>query len=131
MIAEVYFNLHKKCLSVRDAKTRLVIRHTELIRLANCQFKVSEAVRQRVLRERRKNVHALVKGSPSCIGPDTQLALRYPSDMQALGYCRATYNPYKYCTFVDLETLEPVLTAREVIIQGRTIWYLPSGEHYV
>lgn len=62
MIVEVYRNLTKGCWSVRDAKTRLVIDHKDELTLANCAFKVSEAGRQRVLKEKRKNVHAVVKG---------------------------------------------------------------------
>lgn len=61
----VYFNLHKKCWSIRamegNQKGR-VIAHAQAVELANCTFKVSEAGRQRVLREKRKNVHAGVVG---------------------------------------------------------------------
>ena len=62
----VYFNLHKKCLSVKalegESKGR-VIAHADSVELVNATFKVSQAGRQRVLRERRKNVHAGVVGT--------------------------------------------------------------------
>lgn len=62
MIVQVYFNLHKKCWSLRDKKTRRVIDHKQELVLTHCKFHVSEAGRQRVIREKRKNVHAWCEG---------------------------------------------------------------------
>ena len=45
----VYRNLHKKCYSVKDWKTKKVIAHVDNIFLKDAVFKVSEAGRQRVL----------------------------------------------------------------------------------
>ena len=61
----VYRNLHQKCWSVqqKDSKGRWkVVAHAESITLADCVFRVSEAGRQRVLSEGRKNVHAYIQG---------------------------------------------------------------------
>lgn len=61
----VYWNLHKKCWSVKALRGRFkgkVIGHTQTLQLHACEFKVSEAGRQRVLKEQRKNVHAGVVG---------------------------------------------------------------------
>jgi hypothetical protein len=55
------------------------------------ELKVSEAGRQRVLREKRKNVHAGVKGTR---------VFRIPNK-DSLFFQPAYYNPYKYETFVD------------------------------
>lgn len=61
----VYFNLHKKVFSVRamegENKGR-VIAHTTTVELRDAVFKVSQAGRERVLKEKRKNVHAGVQG---------------------------------------------------------------------
>ncbi len=60
----VYRNLHKKCLSVQhktDKGWRL-LKHVESIRLKSPSYIVSQAGRDRVLREKRKNVHAVVEG---------------------------------------------------------------------
>lgn len=62
----VYWNLHKKVYSVQDAATRVVVCHAEHICLRNVTYKVSEAGRQRVLAEQRKNVHAFLVGEPHC-----------------------------------------------------------------
>jgi len=56
----VYFNLHKKVWSVRQSGK--VVEHTKDIMLKDCRFLVSEAGRKRVLREKKKNVHAGVSG---------------------------------------------------------------------
>ena len=61
----VYFNLHKKVWSVKALEgpnKGKVIEHTTNINIANAKFKVSEAGRQRVLKEKKKNVHAGVTG---------------------------------------------------------------------
>lgn len=104
---EVYRNIHKSrragrpVYSVRDAKTKRVIAHESLIVLTDAKFKVSEAGRQRVLREKRKNVHAVIEGTwvePGSIdmsGPNLVVL----------------YNPYKFSTFVADATKQPVHTA--------------------
>ena len=60
-----YRNLHRQCWSVKALEGPLkgkVIYHASDITLAWCDFKVSKAGRQRVLREQKKNVHAGVQG---------------------------------------------------------------------
>lgn len=104
----IYFNLHKKCLSVQDAKTRKVIAHVPGIQLKDVVFKVSESGRQRVLREQRKNVHAFIEGY-------------YSSKVEIENHREVTYNPYKYSTFVDREQELPIERAEKVIVEGRRI----------
>lgn len=58
-----YWNLHKKLWSVRDQKTKKVIHHLTSLTLTDCELKVSEAGRQRVLKEKCKNVHAGIIGN--------------------------------------------------------------------
>jgi hypothetical protein len=98
----VYFNLHKKLFSVRDHITGLVVGHTDMIALENVTFKVSEAGRQRVLREKRKNVHAGVLGTVK------DLPIAPPGHA-------AFYNPYKYSSFVDING-QAVLKASTVLL---------------
>lgn len=61
-MVKVYYNLHKKCFSIKDIKTGLVVAHGNNFSIFNPEFKVSEKGRQRVLREKKKNVHAYVIG---------------------------------------------------------------------
>lgn len=58
----VYYNLHKKCLSVMDKKTRLVVDHVDSIQLDNVKFIVSAAGLARLRRRKRKSVIAFVEG---------------------------------------------------------------------
>ena len=58
---EVYKNLNHDCFSVRQGG--IVRFHTKIVCLKNVTYKVSEAGRQRVLKEKRKNVHAFVVGT--------------------------------------------------------------------
>jgi len=102
----VYFNLHKKCFSIKalegDRKGR-VVAHSTTVLLEGCKFKVSEAGRQRVLREKRKNVHAGVTGV--WINGD-----RVESHYEFLSMVgrQVTYNPYKYSSFVIKATEQSV-----------------------
>ena len=100
MRVEVYFNLHKKTFSVRSARSGRVIRHTDNVHIANPEFVVRQSGRNRVLSEGRKNVHAFVRGDV------TFFLLMYRPMLDTL-----TYNPYKYASFVDKQTEEPVYKA--------------------
>ena len=82
---KVYFNLHRKCYSVQQ--NGLVVGHAYCIALRDVTCKVSEAGRQRVIKEQRKNVHAYMVGTI-----DTDVADWYD--------IKLTYNPYKYSSFV-------------------------------
>ena len=111
---EVYYNLRKKCLSVR--KRGLVIDHVSSILLKNAEFVVQPAGRKRVVKEKRKNVHAYVAGElvESCWF--TRPGTRIWKHKQAV-----TYNPYKHKTFVDRRTGEPVTEAKHVLIQDKEV----------
>ena len=60
---KVYFNLQKDCLSVVDTSTGRLYCHSHRVELKNAKFHVNENGRQRVVREKRKNVHAYVIGT--------------------------------------------------------------------
>ena len=96
---QVYFNLHKKCWSVRDKKTRRVILHCDRIHLHDIRFKVSQKGRERVLREKRKNVHAFIEGyvGASMLDPERTT--------------QVVYNPYKYDSFVTLPDEAPITSS--------------------
>jgi len=110
--AEVYRNLHRKCWSVRGRRSGLVQAHEDTVVLLDAEFRVSEAGRQRVLAERKKNVHAYVRGTLSDRRPRTA------------GLRRARYNPYEAGTFTDAETGEPVTRAAFVVLTAQgTLFY--------
>ena len=107
MKADIYYNLHKHCLSVRHKG--LVVNHTQEIALENVKFVVSQAGRRRVLEEKRKNVHAFVRGEIRAMDV-------YDSEPGHV----VKYNPYKYNSFVD-ENETPVKGAKKVAIFGKKV----------
>ena len=88
----VYRNLHKACWSVRQ--DNLVKMHTETLVLFDCQFRVAKKGREKVLREKRKNVHAGISGYIDTFEVD-DWENNHPNT------ARVRYNPYKHETFVD------------------------------
>ena len=107
----VYFNLHKKCWSIKALSGEnkgKVIGHSNYVELKDCKMKVSEAGRQRVIREKQKNVHAGVVGV--LVSCDKELKCNNQ---------QITYNPYKFSSFVDKVTQEPVFeSSRAFMIKG-------------
>lgn len=91
----VYWNLHKKCFSLRDQKTRKVYDWKDEVVLQDCTFKVSESGRQRVIREKKKNVHAGIVG---------EVILNLDELWNKYGHIapvEVTYNPYAKEYFFD------------------------------
>ena len=110
----IYFNLHRKCFSIKaleGANKGRVIAHRNEALVFDATFKVSEAGRQRVLREQRKNVHAGVVGDWIDSSSDNVTI-----DMVATNGSAITYNPYKYSTFVHRHGEHPVGLARLVAL---------------
>ena len=110
----VYFNLHRKCFSIKaleGANKGRVVAHSDKVLLSDGVFKVSEAGRQRVLKEQRKNVHAGVVGYWDETGTDLITIDRVTTIGRPV-----TYNPYKYSTFVYLYGEHPVGRTRLVAL---------------
>lgn len=91
----VYFNLHKKMWSVKalegPEKGRVIAR-TFYVALRDVQPRVSQKGRERVLREKRKNVHAGLVGY-------LMDWMQMPKYDRHLPETEITYNPYKSGNF--------------------------------
>lgn len=101
----VYFNLRKKVWSIKalsGPKKGKVIAHANEVVIQDPEFRVSEAGRQRVLRQKRKNVHAGVAGGLIYYG--RQLPIQ--TNGRAV-----TYNPYKAPTFTFVDDGSPARKA--------------------
>ncbi|MEH6989521.1 hypothetical protein [Cytobacillus firmus] len=62
-LVDCYRNLHTdNGYSIRCAKTGLVLAHCSTVQLKNAKFVVSEAGRQKTVQEKRKRVHAYIRG---------------------------------------------------------------------
>ena len=103
----VYFNLHKKVWSVRQKGTP--VEHTKHIMLEDVSFLVGQAGRKKVLKEKRKNVHAFVVGLLT--NPCQKFVTSYIVKQK---YSAIIYNPYMYQSFVRLDDKKSVKTARYV-----------------
>jgi hypothetical protein len=82
----IYFNLRTKTLSLQTKVNGQwkVTAHPFTAYLKNVTFKVSESGRQRVLKEKRKNVHAFITG---------ELIDALPKNYERFDSAR--YNPYE------------------------------------
>ena len=58
--SKIYWNLHKKCFSIKTG--RLPVKHSNNFYISGAKFIVNEKRRQKVLRERSRNVHAWIAG---------------------------------------------------------------------
>jgi hypothetical protein len=106
---KVYRNLTKKCWSVASLHQPdygLVVGYETKMMLRNCNFRVSEASRQRVLRDKMKNVHAWITG----YGVDIDSLEYDPKELKP-----AYYNPYLVDSFVNFDTKESISFSKLVI----------------
>ena len=103
----VYYNLHKHTFSV-TYKGRL-ISHSDYVKLEDVEFRVRQGGRERVIREKSKNVHSFVIGTlmDYCEFPCENLPEEPNNNI-------VTYNPYKYNSYVMKDTEEPIFHANEV-----------------
>ena len=129
MQVSIYRNLHNGLISIKSASSGLVLGHAKSVDIARADFIVHEAGRQRVLRNKQKNVHAYVKGfllnttgfkpyKGRSLGPvydaldDTRwqcrnLYLRFAIHKATV----VSYNPYKAPHFVIKGTSDKVSKA--------------------
>lgn len=125
----IYRNLHKEgyVYSIKALEGEYkgkVIGYTSSLIMCNIEFRVSEAGRERVRRERRKRVHAGIVGG---IFNAKDVEIRQGS-IQRCGYkfglihpkdrAYVTYNPYLNDTFVDKESGHPIRSADHIFILG-------------
>ena len=155
----IYRNLHQACWSVKALegpnKGRVVF-HAQYVAVAGgcnrpefpqrdqIQFKVSEAGRQRVLKEKRKNVHAGIVGYPYHA---VDVNIRYPDAIperevftvdgdasneeilpNPLAYREVAYNPYKFDQFVFADNHKPAGITDE---NDQDVLLDPTGKVYV
>ena len=131
MKVEAYRNLHNGKYSVKALegpnKGRVIL-HCDHVELGNVEFKVSQAGRARVLKERKKYVHATVRGTlgkftgtqpkPFEHGPVKQGDYSVETPAEEMG--AFTYNPFKFSSFVDAQTHEQLIDTSEAILSTKT-----------
>ena len=137
-IIRAYRNLHTGQISLLDKLSGLVVGHCDAVRLVPYYNQdavkciVNQAGRERVLRERKKYVHAFVEGAIERVAgfvsykDRTYTGVRYMEAIEA-PTSAVTYNPYKGPTFTDkasgdpIEELQQAIISADGSIQGVTI----------
>ncbi len=105
-----YYNLHKKCFSVQDYQSGLVIEHTYQLFVTNAMFVVRKSGNERVKQEGKKNVHAFVNG----------IRTKYRQGvMPDFASHKVRYDPYTMDYF-----------HYERIVNGQSEW-LPIDRHWI
>lgn len=100
----VYRNLHSKDESHKYSvmQNRLVIGHTNDLWLKNCKLIVSEALRNKVIKEKKKNVHAFIEGFvfSGIKKPNTKVKIEYNPYLQSKFSISGIYE--EYANFVHI-----------------------------
>lgn len=114
---KVYRNLHKSGVvySIRDAKTGQVLGHSPSVMLENVEYEVHEAGRQRVIKEKKKNVHSFVTGTYA--GPYSAAERKEAVKGEAV-----SYNPYKSGSYYSKVDERPVAGADSVIVDQTGVY---------
>ena len=120
---EIYRNLHNNTFSVRrDGKVVRHIENFEILRLTDAKFAVQPAGRAKVLVEKKKNVHAFIRGTVDKEGG--YLGQAPPHEI-----FEVHYNPYEFDNFQkDLASLNnfqrfiPIYTAPRVAISHGKVY---------
>jgi len=121
----VYYNLHKRCWSLKALETLepgkyelfapsvkgRVTGHADTVLASRVTTKISEAGRQRVIREKRKNVHAGIIGLSVIAEPTKNFVTTDTTPSMS-------YNPYKRPDFYDRATGATVTTAPHVLMRS-------------
>ena len=126
-IIRAYRNLHTGQISLLDKLSGLVVGHCDAVRLVphynqdGVQCIVNQAGRERVLRERKKYVHAYLEGCIERIAGYVSYKNRAYVGVRVVPYTEPfsdaiTYNPYKAPTFTDRNTGEPVTALEHAFI---------------
>jgi len=117
----VYWNFHLGMFSVKQGGR--VVAHVYDAVLTKARFKVSEAGRQRVLREKRKNVHATIRG----LWVGANRARNLIEDCEHVE--NVSYNPYRGPSFIDKEG-KPVDFAEVVRLNARAEYKIETRKPY-
>lgn len=115
MKVQIYWNIHRKQWSIRSSQLKRVIGHADHVVLSDVTAKVSERGRERVIREKRKNVHAYLEGTlerPESLSQDLYRSLTPITGREI------TYNPYKSGSFTYRDTGEEFQESKIAVLEA-------------
>lgn len=101
----IYWNLHKNVYSMMVGGRVLKGEYSDNIILKNVEFRVRQGGRERVNKEKKKNVHAFVIGE-----------ITFSDECSDCNWRSVTYNPYKYDSFVYRDTEVPIVNSNYAML---------------
>lgn len=113
-VVQVHYNLHEGGFTIKNKKSGLVVAYAPYVNLLDVVTRVRPSGREKVLLEKKKNVHAIIEGTFTLASIDLTNAKPL------------VYNPYLYESFVDGDTKEKVLCANRVQCVGKAALYIPT-----
>jgi hypothetical protein len=124
MKVRVYRNLNNGKMSIQCCASGHILGHCAEAYLLDVAFVVRESGRQRVLKERRKNVHAFATGTLiwatefTGYRGRTIVGLREGAVLNSYDYEPVRYNPYEMSTFCSLDG-EPIQQAQICLLSAQ------------
>lgn len=114
----IYRNLNNGTMSIqaKSGKSWLVMGHVTNAIVRDVTFKVSESGRQRVIRDKRKNVHAWGQG-----------VLLSEFDESIIAPIALGYNPYTDATFVDKKSHRSIDRCDFLVIRDNQVFVSPDA----
>ena len=114
---DIYYNLHNGKWSIREVGSNLIVGHAAALTIESVTPIVREGGRQRVIKEKRKNVHAFLRGSIRNLqGFESYKGRRKPTQprrpkLSVKPADTLVYNPYKGPTFFNVSKGEEFVYA--------------------
>jgi hypothetical protein len=127
---QVYRNLHNGKWSVQDRSTKSVrvAFHADSVLMLGCSFVVQPAGIVKVRRERKKHVHAFVRGEYGGSAANIISSSVAEGRTNAKDWVKVCYDPYRYFSFVRADSEKPVTASAMVTLNqdGTLMAYLPT-----
>ena len=112
-LVDIYKNLNiNNGYSIRCSKTEIVLAHCSSVHLKNARFVVSESGRIKTVQERRKRVHAYIRGELAAIN------VQIPK-----GFTKVCYNPFINDLFTEVGTNRHITASLDVICYGKHAYH--------
>lgn len=123
---DIYRNLHNGKWSIVSRSSGRVVQHNHEVILSDVIFVVQKSGNAKVRKEKRKQVHAFVRGSVIETDSRTTSGVREHAPKFLSGpWTRIRYNPYEHTSFVAVtdEGEKPIKTASAVRLDADgTVW---------
>jgi hypothetical protein len=114
----IFWNLNRKCWSVRY-KSKVIHHLDQIIKITNPKFHVSELGRQRVLKEKTKNIHAWVKADNFEVFDRHSMS----KEDHASRFDEIYYAPFILSCFINRRTKVKIEKADSIILFHKCVYF--------